>query len=556
MHSGLCTVAAVLLVAAALPGAAGAQERPPSVDALNRALATSDTGAVTGFVEAYYRAAGISVHEGLTWQSQAFDEIVNWYNQYTETIMLSELPRPAEVERYWRNWSTVLTEGRWDPDDFFADPDEARLLANFNQFLLAAHEYGHALTYRYDPEHVSRHGSAINCREYPADRLAAALLEEVAEQDAAIAGLKVRYGQLMTAINAAIAPEHRYETPGFAALDADCTLLDVAQPDETSMTPYASAFFVRQSLLQAEDLPPLADIYETHLLTPWRAAQQPAAEGFGPVNTVAALPGLEIGYVSRGEGDAEETGRRRPGFASDGSLYVLQAYVAGEPGTVLLDMRYEQVGGVAEDLPSLAFEFDNVETEYTGLEAVVPLGPDRFVALFGSYLGLSGDALVVFARKEAGAWRAEALAPFPGEEAMLPQMVGVPGGGVAIFATFTRDGAFVTEGAPVLLEPFEAYAAAPYEISYDLLVMTETMGIVTYNADNPTLVAESGEGDRLVLAGNRLQGSKDAERALDAEFVNIAAAALIEGSLRVLDYDLVGQTYVLRDIGIPAGADP
>lgn len=88
--------------------------RAADVDALYRALEQSDTATVERFVTDHYRDAGISVNDTLTWENQAFDQIVNWYNQYTEVIMLSELPKPAEVAPYWDNWSAVLTQGRWD----------------------------------------------------------------------------------------------------------------------------------------------------------------------------------------------------------------------------------------------------------------------------------------------------------------------------------------------------------------------------------------------------------------------------------------------------------
>mgnify|MGYP006168665539 CR=1 FL=1 len=107
-----------------------------SVDRLLAALDEADTLAVAEFVEAHYRDAGISTNQTLVWETQAFDEIVNWYNQWSETIMLSRLPTRAETPAYWDNWSRVLTASRWRWQDFFSDPEEAYRLAGFNQFLL------------------------------------------------------------------------------------------------------------------------------------------------------------------------------------------------------------------------------------------------------------------------------------------------------------------------------------------------------------------------------------------------------------------------------------
>src|SRR5690606_38404894 len=139
---------AALLTALGLSSASAA-----TIDDLYAALETSDTRSVTSFVTDYYRDAGISVNPVLEWQFQAFDRIVNWYTQNTQVSMPSTLPQSAdEVAAYWDNWSDVLTRKRWAWRSFFNDDAEAAVMAGFNQFLLAAHEFGHALTYRYDPE--------------------------------------------------------------------------------------------------------------------------------------------------------------------------------------------------------------------------------------------------------------------------------------------------------------------------------------------------------------------------------------------------------------------
>lgn len=255
-------LAIVVLIGLGSTGAEAAGLVPADLAA---AVARGDTEAVTrGIVEAY-GAAGAAGDDTLAWRLQPYDRVVNWYDTITNVITLSALPGDDEVAPYWANWKRTLTGGRWDWRAFFPDPAEARAMARFNQFVLAAHEYGHALAYRYDPDHVERANGEINCRELAADRLTAGLLEELAAADERFAHWRQRYGELAAAINAAIDPAVRYAPVPYSALDADCAVMHVVQPDAQTMTPYASAYFVRWQALLATDLPPLADLYKAYL---------------------------------------------------------------------------------------------------------------------------------------------------------------------------------------------------------------------------------------------------------------------------------------------------
>src|SRR5690606_34358509 len=109
----------------------------------------ADTDELVRGIEEGFGNYGISRNDTLVWQLQPYDGIVNWYNPHSHVINLSQLPQDEEIAPYWDNWSETLTGGAWDWRAFFVDETEARIMARFNQFVLGAHEYGHALTYRY-----------------------------------------------------------------------------------------------------------------------------------------------------------------------------------------------------------------------------------------------------------------------------------------------------------------------------------------------------------------------------------------------------------------------
>jgi hypothetical protein len=518
-----------------------------TIDDLYAALETSDTDEVTSFVTEYYRDAGISVNETLTWEHQAFDEIVNWYNQHTEVIMLSNLPANAEeVAAYWQNWSKVLTQETWDWRSFFADEAEAALVANFNQFLLAAHEYGHALTYRYDPEHERRADYAINCREYPADRLAAALLDELAEKDQRIAGLRSRYRALIDEINAHIAPEFRYVTPRFADLDANCALLHVEQPtdDPLSMTPYASAFFVRHGLLQAEDLPPLGEIYETHLLPYWRAAQLPPSGLAGAVTTGEPFD------LPAGEPDIGlPEGSRHLAYDPSGAPYVVEAGYSTEGESVRVAFRYGPHGEPGELVlpPTVLPDVQLGAFGFFGFTGAVAFGPDRFLVSTSSMLG-SVPALLFDVRRRAGVWsmRVIDLEPDPDvwENVTYTGIVFDPAG--TPYALVLIGG----EWRRMQLDPQTLATVATntftYPFSTGLAVGPQGE---TYLADEHRIVVIDADGQARTFAGNGLQGFKDNADPLEAEF----ARGSFEGwlgpdGLRIVDYDVHAKRTVLRHI--------
>jgi hypothetical protein len=533
--------------------------RAADIDALYTALETSDTPAVERFVTDHYRDSGISVNDTLTWEHQRFDEIVNWYNQHTEVIMLSELPKPAEVAPYWQNWAEVLTQGNWNWRSFFADDAEAAMMANFNQFLLAAHEYGHALTYRYDPRHEQRYDNEINCREYLADRLAAALLEEVAEADQRMADLKVRYRALIDEINAHIAPEYRYQVPTFAALDADCRVLHVEQPTEDSMTPYASAFFVRHALLQAADLPPLAEIYATHLLPYWRERQPPAAGLAGPVTT-----GARIDVDLQAESGGLNYEQRLLAFDPGGELYIIETGEQADPRPLRVRFSYGPAGAPVE-VAIPATEMPDVtlgEFGFFGYLGALAMGPDRFIVMTGAY-GLGSVPVVLFdvSRAPGGLWtmRTVPLEPDPAAWERIHRGALVHGPNGRIYA-------FVNDPAPTATGQWRRHELDPVTLAitataYLPATDEEPVAVgpdgLTYLYGDYRIVSAGENGVAAVaavaaVAGAGLQGFKDNADPLLAEFAISSALVHVDpdGSLQLIDYDPTAATLVRRHIAV------
>ncbi len=531
-----------LLMALGLSAATAA-----TIDDLITGLETSDTGAVTSFVTEYYRDAGISVNETLTWEHQAFDEIVNWYNQNTEVIMLSNLPANAdEVAAYWQNWSKVLTQDKWAWRSFFKDDAEAALIANFNQFLLAAHEYGHALTYRFDPGHEQRGDNEINCREYPADRLAAALLDELAEKDQRLADLRTRYRALIAEINANIAPEYRYDTPTFAALDEDCTLLHVAQPtdDPLSMTPYASAFFVRQGLLQAQDLPPLAEIYEKHLLSHWREARLPASGMAGPVTT-----GKPIADPFHETRTGLPDGYSHLIYDAAGNSYIVDAGYSTEGEVLRVAFGYGRADEPIEPvLSSLAMpEIALGPFGFFDFTSAISLGPDRFVVSTGSVLGGVPAVLLDVTRRGAG-WslRVVDLEPDPTIWQNVINTSVVHGQAGTVYA-FVLVG---DEWRRHQLDPqtLQTVATTVFSYPFAIALAVGPKGESYLVADHQIVVVDD-KGDVRAFAGAALQGFKDNADPLLAEFsLGSVSGHLVADGMDVVDYDPHANGYVLRHI--------
>lgn len=534
-------LAALMIFAAE---SARASDPPDLIAAIDEA----DTIAMGHLVAQRFRDAGISVNEGLAWRLQPFDRVVNWYDGFTDTILVAEMPRDGEEAAYWSGWSDLLTGGRWDWRAFFADEAEALRMARFNQFYVAAHEYGHAVTYRYDPDHEERWGGSVNCREYLADRLAAAMLEELADTSDEFARMRSRYRALIAEINAHIAVADRYDPPDFADIETDCRIMEVRQPTAETMTPYASAFFARQTTLLAQDLPPLAELRAEHL-DPWWEARRPRDSGLGgAVTTLAPVEGLDRPVPAV----LPDGASRELAFTPDGSLMVVEERVELVDGRIHAGFAYGPVGGQTETI----LPFGPVEgpADPSGIDnprSVASLGPDRLLLLNESF-GLGDEGIfLIDLRRDAGNWAlriVELVAREPTDTQVLTDAAGS-------IHVLIRDRADAT-GAErrwrhLRLAPETLETIGEATLSPDLRGSPVAVGIDgSLVLREGALLAIAAPGEAPLGFAGGLRGFKDADDPMKAEFQSrsLVVSMREDGSALVADRDPSVGVLVLREI--------
>ena len=507
-----------LLTALGLSAAAAADP----TDLWNAIEAGNDLDMAT-YVEDHYRDAGASLNDGLTWSFEPYDIIVNYYSDDELLIVLGAMPAADEVAPYWRNWSNALTGGQWDPAAFFADETEARRLARFNQFVLAAHEYGHALSYRYDPRHVERHDYAVNCREFYADRLSTAMVTE-ATADPKLAALQARYVALMASFNAAIPAPAHYDIALLDQLQADCASVHVDQPTADTMAPYASAFFERQRLLLAAGPAPLADIYATSLFPPL-AERSPPGSGFaGGVETLGLLDQITGAPTPEGS-------RRFPILAPDG-IFLVEIDATGRAS----------YGRAGEELSALPFD-PNLK-----IESATGFTPDHLMLTANDWREAELDVRLYDIRRTDGAWAVTEVEWVP-EELINAYVIRDPTDGAYLVsmslvgdhpALFTR-----TAFDPETLAPEPAVVLA----SSGLPLAVGPNGEYFVFEDHAVWVETPGGGVQR-FAGNLLQGAKDNADPLAAEFFEPPAGlSTVDGGLLLFDrHPLQPDSFIIRGI--------
>lgn len=489
--------------------------------ALHAALASGDSAAMGALVAEIYGETGASLSQTLTWSFEPYDIIVNHYAVESDVIHLGALPRPAEVGDYWRNWSAALTAGRFAPQTFFADETEAAALAGYNQLVLALHEYGHAITYRYDPDHVGRHGdkSNVNCREWYADRLAASAIRDLSVADPAFAALESRYVRLMAAFNAAIAPAHRYAIASLETLVSDCASIHVDQPTEASMAPYASAFFERQRLLLTAGPPPLVEAFARHLESRRLERQAPPSGRAGPVETLT----VQI-----------------PAEPADALQYLLLA----PAGVFRLEVQIEQptiaYGPLAGPLETIPLPRDLLT-----VDSGVAIGADRFVLVVTDFAGDLTQRLLLDVRRIDGKWVIT-----EGPDTVVADygfLLHDPDGDLYVFADEAdgyRQINLDSDTLAILGETRHPRLAYPVAIGAG-------GAIFTYDSGSIQLVQA---GETRTFAGSGLIGLRDSSNPLLAEFRRVTTAfATCDGSLLVVDRDWDRQ-HVLRVVHTAAPA--
>lgn len=530
----------------------------PAQAGVHAALAASDSRAVhDAVVERYLAAGGVSWNEFTRWTLKPFDWVFNYYDPIGFEIVIGAAPTPEETARYWENWSATLAGGQWNAQAFFADEEEAHLLAGYNQLMLAAHEAGHALMYRYDPEHHKRHGYAVNCRELYADRFAVALVKELSAADPLLARLEARYGEMMASFNMAVASEHRHHIASLDALKADCAAVHVAQPTPETLQPYASAFFERQRLLLEAGPEPLAALYDT-LLLPHGDSGWPYRADVGPVETVSHLPQLRYGANPAGEDGSQR--EAIPAFSADGDLFTVTverrpgdepgeshelhigfAPAGAEPETVAAGLRIEGLAFVAMSFRP---------------QAAIVLDPDRF--LFAVELITDtprrGYQVLVAATRREGQWSAS-VTPLD-ETVTRARLAHAPDGGVLIETAYLQQYA----------QPWHTSRLDPDTLAIGEEQGGEEQGLTTLDLRYPGL--RDGKGGRLidhsytvvrydergnfrdVVAGRAFAGHKDAATGRLAEFGMIRAMHVLKDRNLIVMHDAPQGGILLRRVVI------
>ena len=371
------------------------------------AIVSGDMGAVIHEIEALYHAHGLSWADWIEWKVGPYTTHYWYYDDDAHEIIAGAIPKPGEVADYWLNWSRMLTDGYFDPDGFFRSAQEALELARFNQWVLATHESAHAITFRYDPGHLARHGHDINCREYHADRLTAAILQDEARRDPEMAHWRERYLDLVTAMGASIPEEYTVIAADYAALEADCSVMAIEQPTPDGMQAYASAYFARYRALLEAELPPLDAVFATHLTD--RIAQVsgrfPTLDGWagGTVKTLRRHAKIHDSYIFPATHLADGWAYRASAFGPDGRTYIAEADydIDRDVMTVGYGPADRPIEIVAKDIawPSDAFA--------AKITSIAVLGPGEFSAAFE----VDGESAKVmrFRRSDDG-WRRDVVA--------------------------------------------------------------------------------------------------------------------------------------------------
>jgi hypothetical protein len=345
------------------------------------AILSGDMRAATAEVEKLYADHGLSWADWIEWEIGPFTTTY-WYYDHTEAkIVAGDMPRPGQADAYWQAFSNVLTDGNWKSSGFFSSAEEALDMARFNQWVLATHESAHAITFRYDYQHTKRYDYHVNCREYHADRLTAAILQDAAKRDPDMARWRARYLELVTEMGASIPDEYKVTQADYAMLEADCKVMDIDQPTPDRMQAYASAYFARYKALLEADLPPLDAVFETHLKARNRAETDafPVADEWSGhmLETVEENEGV-YDYLFNRAKTLEGRAQRAAAFAPDDTLYVAESSSDLDSGQLQIvfgphDGAFETV---AETLNW------HRESEAVTLVSIAVYSPDLFFAAF------------------------------------------------------------------------------------------------------------------------------------------------------------------------------
>lgn len=352
----------------------------PSMATPLEALRDGNMNALIQEIIGIYETHEISWAAHINWDIQTYETVFWYYSPREKKIVVGDLPSQTQISDYWRIWSQALTDGNWEPDSFFGSPTDAYDMALFNQYVLTIHESAHAVTYRYDPEHRSRHDFEVNCREFYADRLTAAILQHTAQEQPELERMRKRYLDLVRSMHSAIPDEFLVASADYSDLIENCAIIQVDQPTPDALQAYASAYFTRWEAMLAVDLPSLEAVFKTHLKM--RLQQrfdwvQPATEwSRGQLHTLRKTDRLAGRILNSGL--VLDAGKRAAAFAPDGTLWFAEARFDKDTSEL------EYVYGTAEnasDPQSQSMPWPRESTHVT-LRSIASFGAHRFVATF------------------------------------------------------------------------------------------------------------------------------------------------------------------------------
>jgi hypothetical protein len=513
------------------------------------AIRSGDMQQMIPAIIAVYEDAGIAWDHRIEWKVGEFTTTFWYYSPSLDEIVAGAVPTRAEIDEYWQTWSEVLTDGNFDPASFFVSATEAEELARFNQYVLATHESAHAVTYRYDYAHLARHNDAINCREYYADRLTVAILNEEAGRDADMARWRERYRELVTAMGATIPAQYRYHIPDLAALEADCALIDVAQPTPEAMQPYASAYFERYRVLLEGELPPLAELLDTHLASHLREALArvplAAEHADSELRTIARLDEMELGTVFFGLKSDDNSGSRAAAVAPDGSLWF--ATLEYDSAARVLDLAF---GTTPIGSPLVvAAEPWHRPSQRVLVSSLAVLSADEFVVALEHFEQPGADDTYadlvtwVHAVRRDGAWTLTSLLEI--DDMQQGAVLRSPDNRVFLLANAdsrSRDPSPNWRGLEISLATGEVVAELPLAAQFYRPMAIDAEGRL-YEEINYYLWRSEQTGRFEALIGNGLYGPRDG-RGAKAELSSVqfmqwmadGSAVLVERGLRFEDW--------------------
>lgn len=211
------------------------------------AINSNDYDKTTRLLEWFFINQDLSISESLQWNRASPFSLYNYYNNNSKypAIYVSTYPTKYQLSEYWTTWSKHLTQSKWDPNTFFKNKKDAQSMAQYNVLMLLSHELGHHLAHR-----QSLKVEPLNCHEYLADMASMSLIASFSK-NSQMAKLQKRYLQLLESINGSIPESDRFE-PIASDIHVNCDCIPVVYPvDSSEMAQYASAYFVRRSMLNS-----------------------------------------------------------------------------------------------------------------------------------------------------------------------------------------------------------------------------------------------------------------------------------------------------------------